>query len=156
MLRTVYDCISDLQKQSSLADDINFPKLPSTLTESLVVHLVRLGVILPEFKGAKIDLGGGRADILVDGGRAQIEVKGTTENKWVTLGKKDVTADFLVWIYFPDYFTSIVPHSVEVYVFKNPGEYLNMGKPVLKTLLRLAGPNVTKASLDIDQFLRRA
>lgn len=154
LLRTAFDCVSDLRKRSPLANSINFPKLPSALTESLVVHLIRQGVILPEFAKNKLDLGG-MADVVVEGGRVRIEVKGTTMNSWVTLGKKDIRADYLVWIHFGDYFTALVPKRAEVYVFKSPGRYLKLGKPVLNTVVRKAGPNASKTFLDTDEFLRR-
>lgn len=152
-LRTAFDCISDLRAKSSFAKHINYPKMPSILTESLTVHLIRQGKILPEFMNAIVNRGGEKADILVDGGRSRIEVKGTSETSWVTLGKNDIAADHLVWIDFGHYFTSMID-VIQVHVFKSPGAYLKIGKPGLQRVLTLAGPNTTDVSLLIDEFLK--
>jgi hypothetical protein len=101
-----------------------------------------------------VDLGGRLADILVDGGKSKIEVKGTAGMSWVTLLRKDIEADYLVWIDFADYFIDFATSVVLVHVFKSPGAYLKMGKPILQRVLTLAGPNTTETSLPIDEFLK--
>lgn len=153
-LRSVFDEVTAQRRKTALADHINYPKLPPILTESLVVHLIRRGKILPEFATSPVGLGGRVADIIINGGKSKIEVKGTTAMSWVTLGINDVNADHLVWIDFANYFTNIIGGPIRVIVFKNPGSYLKTGKPVLDRVLSLAGPNAAEYPLDIDQFLK--
>jgi hypothetical protein len=153
ILRTVFDCITDLRKTSPFAQHINYPKLPPILTESLTVQLIRRGKILPEFMNTEVERGSRMADILIDRGRFKIEVKGTTAMSWVTLGKNDIVADYLVWIDFSNYFTTIFD-NISVHVFKSPGAYSKMGKPILRRVLTSAGQNATQISLQLGEFLK--
>jgi hypothetical protein len=49
LLKDVFTYISNLKEKNPLAADIQYPKLPPKLTESLAIHLLRRGLI-PELK----------------------------------------------------------------------------------------------------------
>jgi hypothetical protein len=102
LLRGVFAYISDLKDKNPLAADIQYPKLPSRLTESLAVHLLRNGVI-SELVGYAFEFGGREADVIGTGGqgRRRIEVKGTTKS-FEYFGPKDIQSDYLLWFDFAD------------------------------------------------------
>src|ERR1700676_3023238 len=80
LLKDVFTYISDLKKKNPLAADIQYPKLPPKLTESLTIHFLR-GSLISELKGYAFAFGGKEADIIANRGteKVRIEVKGTTK-----------------------------------------------------------------------------
>lgn len=104
LLKDVFSYISNLKKQNPLAYDIQYPKLPPKLTESLAVHQLRSGLIA-DLNGYEFRFGGKEADIIGERDRekVRIEVKGTTKG-FEYLGEKDIKADYLLWFDFEDLF----------------------------------------------------
>ncbi|MDG6926761.1 MAG: hypothetical protein JRN09_09445 [Nitrososphaerota archaeon] len=96
--------ISNLKAAHPLARDIQFPKLPPKLTESIGIHLLRGGLI-PELQGYEFRFGGNEADIIGQRGesRVRIEVKGTTKG-FEYFGEKDIKASYLMWFDFEELF----------------------------------------------------
>jgi len=104
LLKDVFTYISNLKDGNPLASDIQYPKLPPRLTESLAIHLLRRGLI-PELKGCDFHFGGKEADIIGARGaeKFRIEVKGTTKG-FEYFGEKDIRANYLMWFDFEELF----------------------------------------------------
>lgn len=87
-----------------MAKDIQFPKLPPKLTESIAIHLLRGGLI-PTLRGFDFRFGGTEADIIGtnETSRVRIEVKGTTKG-FEYFGEKDIKASYLLWFDFEELF----------------------------------------------------
>lgn len=87
-----------------MAKDIQFPKLPPKLTESIAIHLLRGGLI-PTLSGYDFRFGGTEADIIGtnETSRVRIEVKGTTKG-FEYFGEKDIKANYLLWFDFEELF----------------------------------------------------
>ena len=87
-----------------MAKDIQFPKLPPKLTESIAIHLLRGGLI-PTLSGYDFRFGGTEADIIGtnETSRVRIEVKGTTKG-FEYFGEKDIKASYLLWFDFEELF----------------------------------------------------
>jgi len=67
------------------------------------------------------ELGGG-ADITAtdeNGNTYTVEIKSTLESGFTRLGKKDIVADYLVWVNFNDFFASRDNTHINVYISKN-------------------------------------
>ena len=124
-------------ENESAYEYIQNPKIPSMLSESLVVHLIEDKKILEDAKISRCRLGGG-ADIIGKTGRKKIkiEVKATTAG-FQQLTKKDVKANYLIWVDLEKTFNSeIVNDSIndnfEVYVIVPQKHEIKEGKITLK------------------------
>ena len=104
LLKDVFTYISNLKEKNPLAADIQYPKLPSKLTESLAIHLLRSGLI-SDLKGYSFRFGGNEADVIGSQGANEvlIEVKGTTKG-FEYFGEKDIKANYLMWFDFEQLF----------------------------------------------------
>ncbi len=124
LVRRVYGLLDVLRLEHPLARAIKFPQLPPALTESLVVHLLRTGTILPELREAYLTLGRG-ADIIAKKGEVvvRIEVKATAQKGFQRLSGKDVAADYLVWVHCGRYFAVEEDMPLTVFVIPRPGMY---------------------------------
>ena len=102
LLRRVFDCISQLKAANPAAAPIQYPKLPSIFSESLV--LLCGPVLFPHAKNLR--RGGAVADILFEAGNItkRVEVKATGQQAFQYFGQKDINADFLVWLAFAEFF----------------------------------------------------
>jgi hypothetical protein len=119
LLKDVFAYITELKEKNRLAADIQYPKLPPKLTESIAIHLLRQGLI-GELHGYEFRFGGNEADILAERSmeKIQIEIKGTTKG-FEYFGEKDIKADYLLWFDFEDFFRKgenhftlcILPHD---------------------------------------------
>ena len=102
LLDDVFTYITNLKERNPLAADIQYPKLPPKLTESLAIHLLQGGLI-SELKGYNFHFGGNEADIIgsLHTNRVRIEVKGTTKG-FEYFGEKDIKANYLMWFDFEE------------------------------------------------------
>jgi hypothetical protein len=86
-----------------LAAHIQFPKMPPTVTESIVALLIRQSeLLLPGVSNVTDVVKRPNGDLLVEADSQQwsVEVKGTADNRFTHLSRKDVAADYLVWFAF--------------------------------------------------------
>jgi hypothetical protein len=155
LLHKVFDFIKDLKKQYLLADKIKNPQLPSSLTESLTIHLLKKKKFLKELKGYDFGFGGRTADILATKGSKQItiEVKATGEKAFQYFGDKDISADYIVWVHFADFFMGSGHNSIKLFIVKKPGIYFK--RPVKITLQKLkqkVGGNLEEIDFDIESL----
>jgi hypothetical protein len=106
---------------------IQYPKLPSVFSESLVV--VCGPALFPNAKN--IHLGGGHeADVVFDSSNVtkKVEVKATGSKEFQEFGPRDVKADFLVWIAFGSVFENESEDTIRIYVLDEPRRVFPMGR----------------------------
>ena len=139
--------LTRLRKRSALAIHIQFPKIPSILTESIVIQLLSSGELLPPLRrrGYEFKLGGKLADIVASNPKhkeLKIEVKATARSGFQALSEKDVNADFLIWLHFGDQFIEwgkkleITHVEFELLVCPNPASAgLRAGKITLERFI---------------------
>lgn len=127
LLRSVFSRIAEIRRDNPLARHIQFPKIPSILSESLAVHLLRSGDVLPGLTGYSFSLGGKRADILAErlGETKRIEVKATGKSAFQNFVAKDVDADYIIWIHFGDYFAGSGDKTLRAFVLREPNRYFS-------------------------------
>ena len=119
--------ISALQKKHPLASHLQYPKVPTELSESLVLHLLTTRSLIPELAGFTFRRRESDSDVLATRGRSvsKIEVKATTTEK----GFQQVTnpllnADYLVWLDLREDFLGATRGSVRVVVIKSPSLFI--------------------------------
>lgn len=134
LLKDVFAYISLLKEKNPLARDIQFPKLPPKLTESIAIHLLRSGLI-PELDGYEFHFGGNEADIIgtKSASKVRIEVKGTTKG-FEYFGEKDIKASYLLWFDFEELFRKKQDFFTLCVL---PYKESRFSKPVKITLARL-------------------
>jgi Mrr N-terminal domain len=126
-LRQAFQSVSEL-KQKPGGAAIQYPKLPSVFSESLVVHCGP--TLFPHAKN--IRLGGAEADVVFDSldGTKKVEVKATGSKAFQEFGSKDVNADFLVWVAFGSVFEEEAEDAVHVYVLTEPRRVFPDGRKI--------------------------
>jgi hypothetical protein len=103
-----------------------------------------------------INFGGRKCDISIktnSGQQIKIEVKATGKSAFEYFGEKDISADYLVWVSFGDFFLNTTKNPVDVLVVKTPSNYFK--KPIKITLSKLKesiGNNLETFNLEIDKF----
>jgi hypothetical protein len=144
LFTSVFSFLDTLRQLTPLAEEIQYPKIPTLLSESLVVRLHgRL------FKGSvSAKFGKPRSDIKVmmkDGTEKLVEVKATGESAFEFLGKRDITTDYLVWVHFGRYFHD-KKDPITIYTLSEPSKiFVAETKLVLKDFLkRASGPSLGK------------
>jgi hypothetical protein len=154
LLKDVFTYISNLKEKHALAKDIQFPKLPPKLTESIAIHLLRGGLI-PTLGGYDFQFGGNEADIIgtKDASRIRIEVKGTTKG-FEYFGEKDIKASYLLWFDFEELFRRNQNFFTLCVL---PYRELRFSKPVkitLSGLRKIEGDQLQWKRYDIEQFMK--
>lgn len=155
LLRRVFKYIADLKSERAIASKIKNPQLPSALTESLTIHLLRKEKILPELTGFNFDFGGQVADILASNGdqHQKIEVKATAKSAFEYFGGRDITADYIVWVHFGNFFITPKNVPLKIFIIKSPSTYFT--KPVKITLSKLrqtVGDGLDEIEFDWDSL----
>lgn len=136
-----------------MAKDIQFPKLPPKLTESIAIHLLRVGLI-PALRDYQFRLGGNEADIVGtnDRSRVRIEVKGTTRG-FEYFGEKDIRASYLLWFDFEGLFRKNREYFTLCIL---PYRELRFSKPVKITLAglrRIEGEQLQWKRYDVHELM---
>lgn len=155
LLIDLFDHISRLKQRNQLANRIQYPKIPSILSESIIIHLINDGKILEDLRGYSVNFGGKKGDILIstDAHELQIEVKATAKSAFEYFGKKDITADYLIWIHFGSYFLGANDNLIEVNVVRQPSRYFE--EPVKITLSKLKqaiGDDLKVVQLNLNEL----
>ena len=137
LLRRAFDCIAKLKAKNPAAAPIQYPKLPSVFSESVILHCS--SVLFPGARNLR--RGGVSADILFESGKRtkRVEIKATGQQAFQYFGQKDISADFLVWLAFGECFLSQVESPIRIYVLPKPGRvFLNPMKITLATFRQRA------------------
>ncbi len=153
LLNDVFNYITNLKKSNPLAADIQYPKLPPKLTESLAIHLLRGGLIT-EVKGYDFRFGGNEADIIGSHGQTEvrIEVKGTTKG-FEYFGEKDINADYLMWFDFEELLRK-GGRNFALYVLPHrEARFSGPVKITIKSLKKIAGLELKEKRYNIGDLL---
>jgi hypothetical protein len=155
LLKDVFTYISNLKEKNPLAADIQYPKLPSKLTESLAIHLLRHDLI-PELKGYDFRFGGNEADIIAarETEKVRIEVKGTTRG-FEYFGEKDIRAKYLMWFDFEELLRKGGNHFT-LYIL--PHRESRFGGPLkitIGSLKKVTGVDLQLTRYNIQDLLRK-
>ena len=112
-LSRIFKTIADIKDNDHVAEVQTNPQVPSPLSESIILHLLRDGKIKLFDKG-QLKFGdfketpgwefrkGGYGDITGKNRTyfAKIEVKGTGGEEFISFGEQDKMADYLFWLSF--------------------------------------------------------
>ena len=130
--------IHNMRSKHSIAKNIQLPKIPTGLSESLAIHLLEDNRILKDVRADTFVFGGKKANILANAAvfakSIKIEVKATGQSAFQYLGERDISADYLVWVHFGDYFVNAGNGFIEIFTVSNPHQYF--AEPVKITLRR--------------------
>jgi len=125
LMSKVFKYIKDLKNNHKAAKVIPNPKIPSTLSEPIVIHLLKNKKFIPEL--AKYDLrkGGNGADIsaIYKSSIKKIQVKATGKNDFITMGEKDMKADYFIWLRFENAFEINNFSRLTMFIIKKPNKY---------------------------------
>ena len=154
LLKNVFDYISSLKEKNPLAEDIQYPKLPPKLTESIAMHLLRAGLIA-ELAGYEFRFGGNEADIigLKGSSRLRIEVKGTTKG-FEYFGEKDIKASYLMWFDFEQLFRNKQNYFTVCVLPYRESRFTKPVKITLSGLRKIEGNQLQWKQYDIRELLR--
>lgn len=155
LLKDVFTYISNLKEKNPLAADIQYPKLPPKLTESLAIHLLRHGLI-PELKGYDFRFGGNEADIIASRGseNVRIEVKGTTKG-FEYFGSKDIKANYLMWFDFEELFRKGGDHFTLFLLPYRESRFSAPLKITMSSLKKVAGVDLQLMRYNIQDLLHK-
>ena len=155
LLKDVFTFISNLKERNPLAADIQYPKLPPKLTESLAIHLLRGGLI-PELKAYDFEFGGNEADILALRGsdKVRIEIKGTTKG-FEYFGEKDIKANYLMWFDFEELFRKGGDHFTLLVLPYRESRFKAPLKITMSSLKKVTGVDLQETRYNIHDLLRK-
>jgi len=130
-LRTLFDFTRQLRKIPG-GRVATYPKLSSSLSESIVAREIREGRAPVWGRDVKLSRGGREADLLVSFGNRtdRVEVKATGRQGFQYLGPKDVAADVLVWLHFGAYFESDKFDPLEAYWLEKPAKVFDSPRKI--------------------------
>jgi len=150
----VRDYIKKLKQNNKLAVFINNPRLPPALTESLIIHLISKEIVLKELKNYEIEFGGNVADIIAKKNSVKkIEVKATQEQAFQYFGKKDITADYIVWVHFGNSFVDKDFSNIQVFIIRNPDKYFKEPKKItLNVVKRIVGTKLEETRFNANKI----
>jgi hypothetical protein len=153
--RKIFGFINTFKQENGTVVTPKYPQISSELSESLAFHLISSSIVLPELSGFSFDFGGRSGDIKATKGDVvrTIEVKATAKSAFQYFGPKDISADYLLWLHFDDYYLAAKRRPIEVYTIDNPGKhFLESTKITLPTLKTLVGKDLRAADIDIESL----
>lgn len=136
LVREAFAYIEQLHSRNRLANEIQFPKIPTLLSQSIVVHLIRDRKIIRELgDSSTAEFGpGSDADVIVrdDSRTVRVEVKGTGSRAFEHFGDKDLRADYIVWVHFGKFFLASDTEKIDVITIRRPFDFFKQGRIHLK------------------------
>jgi hypothetical protein len=121
--------VSDLRARCPVAKYVQYPKIPTVLSESLAAHAILNRHLLSSVGPfTSVARGGREADIVAahaNGRRLKIETKASGEEDFAAFGRKDYSADFLLWLRFGSLLREGRLGRIEVLVCPSPGDHLS-------------------------------
>lgn len=153
-LRTLFKYYQELQNRSEVAKFIQRPKIPPFLSESLIVDLGNRG-ILESLDCSNFDLSSSNGDVVAisPSGQVKIEVKATAQSAFQLFSKKDIEADYLVWVHFNRYFEDEECREIEIFILREPTKiFVESRKITLPVFIKKSRATITKISVNLDQY----
>ena len=125
LLSNVFKYIKDLKNQYEAAKIIPNPKIPNTLSEPIVIHLLKDKKFIPELAKYSLRKGGNGADIsaIYKSSIKKIQVKATGKSDFITMGEKDMKADYFIWLRFENAFEINNFSRLSMFIIKKPSKY---------------------------------
>ena len=133
---------------------IKNPQIPAPLSESLALHLLKRGLI-PELEGFSFDFGGSDSDIKAVNGEKtlKIEVKATSEKEFQKFTKKDVKANYLIWINFDKFHKVEEDVPINAFIIKDPKKQrIKIGRITLDKLKKNNKLKFIEKEIDLDSL----
>ena len=158
----VREFLATLREESPVAGYLKMPQVPVVLSESLAAILIRTGSVkLPGIRSKDILSvvrgGEGGADLtvtLVSGKQYGVEVKATADKEFIQLTKRDLLADYFLWILFRDVFDRRGRSPViNVLVVCQPGDVLSPGKVTFQKMTSQGLKHFALVSVDLDDVI---
>ena len=124
-LSKIFSFIQNIRERHSQAKIIPNPKIPNTLSEPIIVHLLYRIKFIPDLINYDFQIGsisGNGADISAIN-RSQIkklQVKATGKSDFITIGEKDMKSDYFIWIRFEDAFTKNDFSKLKLFYLEKP------------------------------------
>lgn len=154
LLREIFTYFQNLRSRTKLAEKIQFPKIPSVLSESIIYHLISEKKLFEALSDEV--LLGGNADIIIkdhNGKQVKIEVKATGSENFQYLSQKDINCDYLVWVSFGDYFLINSRTFIQIFVLNEPKKFFNNPiKIMLGNFIKIAGTEIQITDFDLSNF----
>jgi len=125
LLSNVFEYIKDLKNKHKAAKVIPNPRVPNTLSEPIVIHLLKNKKFIPELAKHDLRKGGNGADIsaIYKSSIKKIQVKATGKSDFITMGKKDMKADYFIWLRFENAFEINNFSKLTMFIIKKPNKY---------------------------------
>ena len=129
-LREGFTAIRQIRNSRSQGRLVQFPKIPSILSESVVAQEILAGRGVRLKGPVLVRRGGTKADLVVKskGKELRVEVKGTGKQGFGALGPKDVNADVLVWIAYGAFFEGDSDTPITAHWLHTPRRVVRGGK----------------------------
>ncbi|MHB8585220.1 MAG: hypothetical protein ACYDDF_05215 [Thermoplasmatota archaeon] len=146
------EAIQHIQSTMKGGKHVQLPKLPSILSESLVSREIQQGRS-PFWNGPlRVARGGRDADLAVTttDRRHLIEVKATGRQGFQYFYKKDINADFIVWVAFGDGLETGLLEPVPAYWLQTPSRFwVEPLKISLPAFLKAGGPEIRTTTISV-------
>lgn len=157
LMRDLFAHYNVLKSKFPIARYIQFPKVPTALTEGLALLLINNQNLLAEIDGIKLPArcstsGGDIVCDLVNGDGLSVEVKGTAKSAFQHFSPKDLKADLVIWVHYDTCFSDN-KSSAQVVLIQKPGTFIESPRRVtLGSLRKLAGDTLRSYWVDLDSL----
>ncbi|PCI28574.1 hypothetical protein COB55_03705 [Candidatus Wolfebacteria bacterium] len=154
LMREGFSYLSKLKEKDPVGKHINYFKVPSTLSESIAIHLLRRQQILPALSDMTFEHNNKEADIVAKNGDdiVNIEIKATAESAFQNLGKKDIQADYIIWLHFGAYFKDVEQTQISAYIITKPELYFKEPGKINLSKLKEMVSDVETVDIDISKL----
>ena len=111
-----------------------FPRIPNTLSEPIIIRLLEKNKkFIPElakyeFHKGSVNSNGADISAVYNSSIKKIQAKGTGESDFITMGKKDMKADYFIWLRFGDAFVKNSFSNLSMIITKKPNKYPELKK----------------------------
>jgi hypothetical protein len=160
ILRDLFQHHQKLRRKNMIAEKIQLPKIPSSLSESLIVDLGNRKKLQKVLPCSNFVLSEEQGDVVAElsGREVKIEVKATARSAFQLLSPKDINSDFLVWVHFDQYFENEEFHEIEIFVLKQPQKYFHNvtekeRKMTLTAFKKRGGTDLVRILVNLDYYL---
>ncbi len=156
ILRDLFSHQAQLREIQPLSSHIQFPKIPSLLSESIVFHLIDRKRLLKGEGSPRASSSRGDLELTTsDGSIKRVEIKATAESAFQYFGERDISADLLIWLHFAGMFRKSGASEIELYVCRNPKRFVPAPtKITLARYIDLTGNELQRTGINLDEFLR--
>ena len=156
VLRKFFAFHKELQVSSDVASYIQRPKIPPFLSEALVVDLGNRGLLLSlECVDYSLSTTGGDVVAFCDSLPVKIEVKATARSAFQLLSKKDIEADYLIWVHFDTFFEDVEKDDIEFFILREPSSVFEKSRKItLPVFMKLSGEQLVVDRISLHHYLQ--